>query len=64
MSTKPSPLPTDKEWSLLLHLDTLTTAIEDALTELKKPGDLLRDSHIQAILETALNEVWGGRRKE
>lgn len=58
LTQKPSSSPTDKEWSLLLHLDTLTTAIEDVLTELKNPGDLLRDSHIQAILEEALNTVW------
>ena len=49
---------TENEITMLLHIDTLTTAIEDALEELDKIHFDINDDHLRYVLETALNEVW------
>ena len=50
---------TENEITMLLHIDTLTTAIEDAMDILEfdriAPVDLER---ARRILSSALNEVW------
>ena len=49
---------TENEVTLILHIDTLTTAIEDALKELDKIHFDINDDHLRYVLETALSEVW------
>ena len=49
---------TGNEVALLLHIATLTTAIEDALKELDKIHFDINDDHLRYVLETALSEVW------
>lgn len=41
---------------LISHIDTLTTAIEDALEELDKRRP--NESRVRALLERAIDEVW------
>ena len=51
--------PTDREWVLLLHINTLTTAIEEALTFMPT-GVVDIEGHYVArdILDKAHRKVW------
>jgi len=47
---------TEREYQLLLHIDTLTTAIEDALSALNERTP--NDSRARLLLESAIDDVW------
>ena len=56
---KLSDSPLDKNaYALLLHVEALTTAIEDTLSELDNSPDRVDVEYVKAVLRTALDGVW------
>ena len=46
----------DNHYAMLLHIEALTTAIEDAISELDTaPVDM---AHVKVVLTAALDRVW------